>query len=156
MSYGVAQQAKILCKMLSLSVLLTHWNQVRHICTSKLTIIGSDNGSLPGHHRAIIWINAGILLIGPLGTNFNEVSSDIHTFSFKKLHLKMSSGKWWPFCLGQCVNGSSLLTLTLLTLTMPCWQFGNTNVTSETIWHTDLSELNWEQVALDLIHQLKF
>ena len=25
---------------------------------------------------------------------------EIHTFSFQKIHLKMSSGKWRPFCLG--------------------------------------------------------
>ena len=25
---------------------------------------------------------------------------EIHIFSFKKIHLKMSSGKWRPFCLG--------------------------------------------------------
>ena len=24
---------------------------------------------------------------------------EIHTISFKKMHLKMSSGKWQPFCL---------------------------------------------------------
>ena len=36
-------------------------------------IIGSDNGLLPGQHQAIIWTNVGILLIGPLGTNFNEI-----------------------------------------------------------------------------------
>ena len=44
-----------------------------HICVSKLTIIGSDNGLLPGRRQAIIWTNAGILLIGPLGTNFSEI-----------------------------------------------------------------------------------
>ena len=71
-----------------------------HICVSKLTIIGSDNGLSPGRRQAIIWTNAGILLIGPLGTNFNETSIEIHTFSFKKIHLKLSSGKWRPFCLG--------------------------------------------------------
>ena len=71
-----------------------------HICVSKLTIIGSDNGLSPGRHQAIIWTNAGILLIGPLGTNFNETSIEIHTFSFQKIHLKLSSGKWRPFCLG--------------------------------------------------------
>ena len=49
---------------------------------------------------AIISTNAGILSIGPLGTNFNEVLIKIHTFSFKKIHWKMSSGKWRPFCLG--------------------------------------------------------
>ena len=71
-----------------------------HICVSKLTIIGSDHGLLPGRRQAIIWTNDGILLIGPLGTNFNETLSVIHTFSLKKVHLKMSSGKWRPFCLG--------------------------------------------------------
>ena len=49
---------------------LTHWDRVTHICVSKLTSIGSDNGLLPGRRQAIIWTNAGILLIGPLGTNF--------------------------------------------------------------------------------------
>ena len=67
-----------------------------HICVSKLTIIGSDNG----RRQAIIWTNAGILLIRILGTNFGEILSKIPTFSFKKMHLKMSSAKWRPFCLG--------------------------------------------------------
>ena len=71
-----------------------------HICVSKLTIIGSDNGLSPGRRQAIIWTNAGILLIGPLGTNFSEILIEIHTFSSKKTHLNMSSGKWRPFCLG--------------------------------------------------------
>ena len=73
---------------------------VTHICVSKLTIIGSDNGFLPGRRQAIIWTNAGILLIWTLGTNFSEILSEIHAFSFKKMHLKMSSAKWRPFCLG--------------------------------------------------------
>ena len=71
-----------------------------HICIGKLTIIGSDNGLSPGRRQAIIWNNARILLIGPLETNFNEILIEIHTFSFKKMHLKMSSGKRRPFCLG--------------------------------------------------------
>ena len=79
---------------------LTHWGRMMHICISKLTIIGSDNGLSPGRRQAIIWTNAEILLIGPLGTNFNETSIEIHIFSFKKIHLKLSSGKWQPFCLG--------------------------------------------------------
>ena len=55
---------------------------------SKLTITGSDNGLSPGRRQAIIWINAGIMLIGPLGTNFNEILIEIYTFSFKKMHSK--------------------------------------------------------------------
>ena len=34
-----------------------------HIWISKLTIISSDYGFLPGRHQAIIWTNAGVLLI---------------------------------------------------------------------------------------------
>ena len=79
---------------------LTHWGRVTHICVNKLTLIGSDNGLSPGRRQAIIRTNAGILLIGPLGTNFSEILSEIHTFSFKKMHLKTSSSKRRPFCLG--------------------------------------------------------
>ena len=79
---------------------LTHWGRVTHICVRKPTIIGSDNGLSPDRRQTIIWTNAGILLIAPLWTNFNEISIKIHTFSFKKMHLKMSSAKWRPFCLG--------------------------------------------------------
>ena len=49
---------------------------------------------------AIIWTNAGILLIGHLGTNFSEILIKIYTFSFKKIHLKMSPVKWLLFSLG--------------------------------------------------------
>ena len=51
------------------SSLLTHWGRATHICVSKLTIIVSDIGLSPGRRQAIIWTNAWLLLIGPLGTN---------------------------------------------------------------------------------------
>ena len=79
---------------------LTRWGRVTHICVGNLTTIGSDNGLAPGRRKAITWTNVGILLIGPLGTNFSVMLSKIHTFPFKKMHLKMSSGKWRPFCVG--------------------------------------------------------
>ena len=79
---------------------LTHWGRVTHICVGNLTIIGSDNGLWPGRSQAIIWTNAGILLIRPPGANFSEILTEIHTFSFTKMHLKMPSGKFRPFCLG--------------------------------------------------------
>ena len=66
----------------------------------KLIIIGSDNGLSPGRRQAIIWTNAAILLNGPLGTNFSKILIDIQKFSFKKMHLEMSSAKWRPFRLG--------------------------------------------------------
>ena len=89
---------------------LTHWGRVTHICISNLTIIGSDNGLSPGQRQAIIRTSAGILFIGPLGTNFSEILIEILTFSFKKMRLKVSSGKWRPFCLGLNVLSSQSLT----------------------------------------------
>ena len=82
---------------------LTHWGWVTDTCISKLTIIGSDNGLSHGRWHAIIWTNAGILLIWTLGTNFSEILIEIHIFSFKKMYLKMLSGKWQPFYLGLSV-----------------------------------------------------
>ena len=75
------------------STYLTHWGRVTHICVSKLTIIGSDNGLSPGRRQAIIRTNAGILLIRPFGTNFSEILIEIIIFSFKKMRLKVSSGE---------------------------------------------------------------
>ena len=69
---------------------LTHWGRVTHICVSELTIIGSDNGLLSDRHQAIIWTNAGILSLGPLRTNFNEILIETLTFSSKKMRLKVS------------------------------------------------------------------
>ena len=71
-----------------------------YICVSELTIIGSDNGLSPDRRQAIIWTNAGILIIGPLRTNFSEILIEILAFSYKKMRLKVSSAKWRPFHLG--------------------------------------------------------
>ena len=97
--------------------MLTHWGRVTHICVGKLTILDSENGLSPERRQAIIETNDGILLIRTSGTNFSEILSEIHAFSFKKIHLKTSSGKWWPSCLG-------LNELTLLMLEMEYSGFG--------------------------------
>ena len=60
---------------------------------------------------AIIWTNAGILLIEPLGRKFSEILIEIRTFSFNKMHLKVSSSKWRPFCLGLNVLKTSMCHL---------------------------------------------
>ena len=65
-------------RLASLSGPNTHWGRVTHICVSKLATIGLANGLSPGRRRAIIWTNAGILLIGTLGTNFGEILSERH------------------------------------------------------------------------------
>ena len=83
-----------------ISIFLTHWGRATHICVSILPIIGSDIGLSPGRRQAIIWTNAGLLLIEPLRTKFSEMLIEIYVFSFTKMHLEMSSGKWRPFCLG--------------------------------------------------------
>ena len=62
-----------------------------HIYASKLKISASANGLSPGRHQDII---------RPLGTNFSAMLIEIHTLSFKKMNLKMSSAKWWSSCLG--------------------------------------------------------
>ena len=93
-----------------------HLNSLRP-SVSKWTIIGSDNGLSPGQCQAIIWTNFQILLIRTLGKNFSEIFSEIHIFSFKNMHLKMSA-TWHQFCLGLNVlklNSSSS------EMTISCW-----------------------------------
>ena len=63
----------------------------------KLTTVGSGNGLSPARHQAIIRTNAEILLFRNKWINF---ASEIYAFLFKKMHLKVSSAKWWQFCLG--------------------------------------------------------
>ena len=62
---------------------------------------------MPDRRQAIIWTNAGLLLIGPLGTNFIEIFIEILTFSFKQMRLKVSSAKRRPFCLDPNVLNTS-------------------------------------------------
>ena len=71
----------------------------------KFTIIGSSNAFSPIRRQAIIWTNAGILLIRTLGTNFSEILIQIHTFSNKKMHLKMSAILFRP----QSVKGKEIV-----------------------------------------------
>ena len=94
-----------------LTPVLTHWGRVTHIGVSILTIIVSNNGLSPGLRQAITWTNAGILSIGTLGTNFREILIKILAFSFKNMRLKVSSGKWRPFCFGPNVLKCSIIGL---------------------------------------------
>ena len=104
--------------------LLTHWGRVMHICIDNLTTNDSVNGLSPGRCQAFIWSNAGILVIKLLGTNPSEIVIETLIFPFKKMHLKMSSGKCQPWCLGLNVfiqnNFFSWITNLL-------WNFFNAN-----------------------------
>ena len=64
--------------------------------------------------KPLIGTNAVILSIGPLGTNFSEILIKIITFSFKKMRLKVSSGKRRPSCLGLNVLTRWLILFTIL------------------------------------------
>ena len=80
---------------------LSNWGRVTHICVGNLTIIGSDNGLSPGRRQAIIWTNDGILLIGPLGTNFSEhLNRNSNLFiqekTFESVVCEMATILSWP------------------------------------------------------------
>ena len=92
--------------------IIVNWtlsNKLQSNCIQNLnifTIIGSDNGLLPCQCQAIIWTNAGMLLIRPLATNFCEISIEIHIFPLKKSIWKCR--KWRQFCLGLNVLSASV------------------------------------------------
>ena len=71
------------------------WKMLYYIVPYSL----SEIPRLDNRRQAIIWTNAGILLIGPLGINFREILIKIITFSLK-MRLKVSSAKRRPLCFG--------------------------------------------------------
>ena len=73
--------------------------RVTLICISKLTIMDQIMacrlvGTKPLSEPMLRYIDNS-----NWGTNFGEILSEVYTF-IKKMLLKMSSVKWWPFCLG--------------------------------------------------------
>ena len=105
----------------TIDFILTHWGRGTHICVGNQTTIGSDDGLPPGRRQHIIWTDSVILLIGPLGTNFSEISIGILTFSLNKMRLRVSSVKWRPFGLGFTVLMLGLYVLTLLLCCYIVW-----------------------------------
>ena len=92
---------------------LPHLGWVRDICVSKLTNIGSDNGLSPGRRQAIIWTNAGILLVVSPGTNFNEILLEISIQEnpFQTVVWKMAA----ILSRSQCVKVKTYLKFPVLT-----------------------------------------
>ena len=72
-----------------------------HLYINELGSLGSGNGLSPVQRQAITWTNVDLLSIRPFWTNFSEIQIKIQDFSFMKMHLKMLSVKWWPFCPGE-------------------------------------------------------
>ena len=68
----------------------------------RLTIIGSDNGLSPGlWPEPIHFLNQCWNIVNwTLGNKPQWYHIEIRILSFLKMHLKMSSGNWRPFCLG--------------------------------------------------------
>ena len=84
---------------------LTHWGQVTQICVNNLTIISSDNGLSPHRRQAIIWTDAGILLIPPLRNQIQwNLNQNSHLFiqenALENTVCKMAAILCWL----QCVN----------------------------------------------------
>ena len=115
---------------------LTHWARVTHKCVCKLTSIGSDNGLSPDRHQAIIWTNAGVLLVGPLGTNCSAILIAIHTFSFIQENAfendvwKMASILSPP----QCVKNN---------LALNRWQVITGTNYESALWHICITRPQW-------------
>ena len=112
--YVITQPAACLPYFNSLSV---------YIFVCKITITDSDNGLSPGRCQVIISTNAGILLIQTSGTNFRKILSGIHIFSFQKMHLKMSSAKWWQFCLSLNVLKNIFWSNIQVIIFLALWSF---------------------------------
>ena len=81
------------------SMLITHWGRVTHICVSYL-----------GHHWSRLWLGAGQAPAHYLNQCWNIIDWTLwnkpqwnlnrNLCILKKMQLKMSSGKWLQFCLG--------------------------------------------------------
>ena len=110
--------------------------RLAHLCITMPQWVKMNKNAFPYYHwpdgcQTIILISDGILLIRPLGTNFSEIIIEIQTFSFKKIHLKMSSGLFvsaagWILCgdphWGMCrLHGKLGTTVTYNTGTNHKW-----------------------------------
>ena len=90
----------------------TNWGGVTHICVCKLTISGSNIGLSPRRRQAIIWTNATILSVRPLGTYVSEILFKIQNFPWRKCTCKCRLQIGGHFCLGLNVLRDAILLLT--------------------------------------------
>ena len=116
------------------------------ICVSRLTITGSENGLSPDRRQAIIRTNAGLLLIGPLGTNLSQILIEILTFSFKKMHLWVSSAKRRPFCRGLNVLIPVMICRLCWAITSCQWCIVKLTFRNKVQWHFDKKTTNQRSI----------
>ena len=74
---------------------LTHWGRVMHICISKLTIIGSENGLVTSHYLNQWWNIVNRTLGNKLQWNLNQ---NLYIL-IQGNALENVVWKWRPFCL---------------------------------------------------------
>ena len=124
-------------------------------CISKIIIIGSDNGLPPGQRQAIIWTNAGILLIWPLGINFNEINFNRNQYifiqenAFENVVCCVASISSWP----QCVK-DHIVSFMRLSLPHNCQPGGISSVTLlPNEWITVKNNITLLQCGPDATHQ---
>ena len=70
--------------------------------------------------------------------------SKLNSFSFKKMHLKISSEKWWPFCLGLNVIKATIMTL----LIAVDWETGQVISQATFTWLKRTNTLRWRHNGL--------
>ena len=80
---------KVVFAQVSSNSHLTHAPLIPHIWVS----VGLGNGLSPVRRQAITWTNAGLLSIRRMRTNLSEIRNGILSFSFEKMHFKLSSAK---------------------------------------------------------------
>ena len=127
------------------------WRQSdAYMCVYNLTMIGSDNGLSPDRRQAINWTNAGILLNGTLRTNFSEFLIQILPFLFKKMHLKVSSAKCRPFCLGLNVITDQGLDILMMREVNNFFIFFNSVVSFDLIITIHCTLVTWHQINTNM------
>ena len=138
-----------------------------HICVGKLSILASDNGLSPGRRQAIIWTNAGILLIGPLGTNFSEILIEINYIFIQENAFENVVWKMAAICLGLNVLTHSGLVLPYgstdvgqhwLSWWLTAWPSHYWNqcwlIVRDVLWHSPENKFTWTGYSIICVRKL--
>ena len=116
----------------------TNWGRVTHIYVSELIIIGSVYSLAPERRQAIIWTNVRNIIDWNL-RNKLQWNLERNSYILIKMHLKTSSAKWRPFCLG-------LSTLCLMYFMDSLFLFMIRHLTQTRTVH--LTEIPWNSIRI--------
>ena len=129
-------------------ILLTHWGRVRHICVSKITIIGSDNGlSPPSHYLNQCWDIVNLTLKNKLQWNIHWHSYiSIQENAFENVVCEMSAILSRPQCVNTLVGERSGCYLKLVIFNPYhgyfLWNCSQVNATRSQRWLVNTSSGN--------------